>query len=272
MKKFTHNFLIGVLFLSFAFGLNCSQSNNQKPFQLRCLTYNIYHGEDMNGGSNLEAVAGIIKSVSADIVALQEVDKNVNRSHNIDLAAELGRLTGMHALFGKAMDYDGGEYGEAVLSRFPVIELVNHALPHSQGHEPRAALAVIAQLPNGEKFKFIGTHLDHPKNSPDRLQQAIKINEIVSSDSMPTILAGDLNDTPESEPIRILRGLWTDAAANSAQFTYPSVNPERRIDYILYYPKNRWRVTESQVLDEEIASDHRPVLTILELLPTRGVK
>lgn len=255
------------LFIFFLIFLNCSKSNSEKIVQVRCLSYNIYHGEDMNGGSNLESVASIIKSVSADIVALQEVDKNVSRSNGIDLAAELSRLTGMHFEFGKAMDFDGGEYGEAILSRYPILEHMNHALPFSPGHEPRAALAVIVQLPNGKKFKFIGTHLDHPKDSPDRIQQAKRINEIIKRDPMPTILAGDLNDMPGSEPIQILNQHWTDAALENAQATYPSDVPERRIDYIMFFPKNRWRVIDSRVLDEKIVSDHRPVLTVLELLP-----
>lgn len=257
---------VGLVFMTHIF-LNCSSSSSEKPFQIRCVTYNIYHGEDMNGESNLAAIAGIIDSVSADLVALQEVDKNVNRSHNIDIAAGLGRLTGMHSFFGKAMDYDGGEYGEAILSRFPILDSANYALPHSPGHEPRAAIAVVVGLPNGERIRFMGTHLDHLNNSPDRAKQAVRINEIVEHDSLPVILAGDLNDTPESESIKILKSRWTDTAKNNTQATYPSVNPERRIDYIMVLPENRWRVVESRVLAEKTASDHRPVLTVLDLLP-----
>ncbi len=267
MRRFIRTILfVALLFIANIF-LNCSQVNSQKPFQIRCVTYNIYHGEDMNGESNLTAVASILDSVSADLVALQEVDKNVNRSHNIDIAAELGRLTGMHSFFGKAMDYDGGEYGEAILSRFPILDSANYALPHSPGHEPRAAISVVVELPNGEKIRFMGTHLDHPKNSPDRVKQAVRINEIVEHDSLPVILAGDLNDTQKSESIKILKSRWTDAAKNNAEATYPSVNPERRIDYIMVLPENRWRMVESRVLAEKAASDHRPVLTVLDLLP-----
>ena len=93
---------------------------------VRVLTYNIFHGENMNGGSNLKRVAAIIDSLRIDIVALQEVDKNTNRANGLDLIAELETLTDMNGIFGKAMDYDDGEYGEGILSRYPLIEIKNN--------------------------------------------------------------------------------------------------------------------------------------------------
>jgi len=117
----------------------CTDVKIESPARVAVLTYNIYHGEDANGGSNLDAVAGIIKSLEPDLVALQEVDNKTARAKGLDLTAELSRRTGMHGVFGKAMDYDGGGYGEAVLSRYPVIETKNNPLPHSAKAEPRAA-------------------------------------------------------------------------------------------------------------------------------------
>jgi endonuclease/exonuclease/phosphatase family metal-dependent hydrolase len=121
---------------------SCPGAEIKSPVRISVLTYNIYHGEDANGGSNLDAVAGIINSLKPDLVALQEVDNKTGRAKGLDLTAELSRRTGMKGIFGKAMDYDGGGYGEAVLSRYPIIETKNNLLPHTAKAEPRAALEI----------------------------------------------------------------------------------------------------------------------------------
>src|SRR5438067_1970465 len=72
------------------------------------------------GGDNLPRVAELVRSTGADIVLLQEVDRGTNRSGHVDQPAVLARLTGFTASFGKSLDYDGGLYGIAVLSRWPV--------------------------------------------------------------------------------------------------------------------------------------------------------
>ena len=93
----------------------------EAPVRVTVLTYNIYHGEDANGGSTLDAVAKVINSLKPDLVALQEVDNKTTRAKGLDLTAELSQRTGMQGVFGKAMDFAGGGYGEAVLSRLPIL-------------------------------------------------------------------------------------------------------------------------------------------------------
>ncbi len=100
-----------------------------KPVRVRVLTYNIHHGAGTDGKTDLARTAGAIKRLTPDLVALQEVDKATTRSRGVDQAAELGRLTGMHFAFGKAMDFAGGQYGEAILSRYPLMEIQVHSLP-----------------------------------------------------------------------------------------------------------------------------------------------
>src|SRR3990172_3828554 len=84
-----------------------------EPLRVRVLTYNIHHGEGTDGRIDLARIAAVIQRLAPDVVALQEVDKLTSRSEGVDQAAELGRLTKLHAAFGKAMDYAGGEYGQA---------------------------------------------------------------------------------------------------------------------------------------------------------------
>jgi endonuclease/exonuclease/phosphatase family metal-dependent hydrolase len=173
----------------------------------------------------------------------------------------------MKGIFGKAMDYNGGGYGEAVLSRHPVIETKNNLLPHTAKAEPRAALEVLIELPGGMKIAFVGTHLDHQRDQSNRMMQANRIMELYENYDLPMVLAGDLNAVPGSDPINLLCRQWSDAAQDNPQPTFPSVKPARRIDYIMYKPKGRWKVVEVRVIDEKVASDHCPVFAVLELLP-----
>ena len=245
----------------------CTGAKLESPTRVAVLTYNIYHGEDANGGSNLDAVAGIINLLKPDLVAFQEVDNKTRRAKGLDLTAELSRRTGMKGIFGKAMDYDGGGYGEAVLSRHPIIETKNNPLPHTEKAEPRAALEIHIELPDGVKMAFVGTHLDHQRDQSNRMMQTKRIMELYENIDLPIILLGDLNATPGSDPINLLSRQWFDAARDNPQPTFPSTKPSRRIDYIMYKPKGRWKVVEVRVIDEKVASDHCPVFVVLELLP-----
>src|ERR1700731_1570832 len=99
------------------------------PRTLRVLTSNIHHGEGTDGRFDLSRLARVMKSVQPDVIALQEVDQGTERSGGVDQLAELERLTNMHAEFGKAMDYSGGGYGVAVLSRWPLLRNGTDPLP-----------------------------------------------------------------------------------------------------------------------------------------------
>lgn len=231
------------------------------------LSFNILHGATTKGDFDLEVIAKVIKDANPDFVALQEVDFKTNRAKGYDLATELGWRTKMASLFGRAMYYDGGEYGEAILSKYTFLKSQNVALPHQPNDEPRAALEVISILPSGDTISFIGTHLDHLKDETNRVAQAKKINEAFASNVHPSILAGDLNALPGSTPINILEKMWTPSFNRSnPQFTYPSDQPSKKIDYVLFYPENRWRVLETKVIADAIASDHCAYLVKLELL------
>ncbi|MHC4727748.1 MAG: endonuclease/exonuclease/phosphatase family protein [Planctomycetota bacterium] len=245
----------------------CAGVKPESPCRLSVLTYNIYHGEDANGNSNLDAVAGIINSLGPDLVALQEVDNKTTRAKGLDLTAELCQRTGMQGVFGKAMDYAGGGYGEAVLTRHPIIKQKNNLLPNTPNAEPRAALEIQIELPNKERVVFVGTHLDHLRDQINRMNQAGRIKELYQDYELPVILAGDLNARPGSDPINLLSSQWAYAAQDDPQPTMPSVRPRSKIDYIMYKPKDRWKVIDVRVIDEKVASDHCPVFAILELLP-----
>ena len=140
-------------------------------------------------------------------------------------------------------------------------------LPFSDGKEPRVALEIMTILPSNDTVVFVGTHLDHTSNEYDRITQATKINQAYSDAQYPTILAGDLNDFPGSSTIDILEEFWTSSYnKENPAFTYPSDNPTKKIDYIMFYPGNRWRILEVKVVCDSVASDHCAYLVVLELL------
>jgi endonuclease/exonuclease/phosphatase family metal-dependent hydrolase len=261
MKKYT--FLFVLLFVATS---AFSQPGTTEKSTLRVLTFNILHGATTRGDFNLDTIAAVIKEVQPDIVALQEVDFKTHRAKGYDLATELGWRTKMAPLFGKAMNFDGGGYGEGVLTRMPIISSRTIALPHSPENEPRAALEVTVELESGDTICFVGTHLEHQRNNPDRIDQTKKLNEVFVKNKYPTILAGDLNDTPDSEPIQILKKYWTDASGANPKPTFSSENPQRKIDYIFYRPENQWKVLESKVICNKVASDHCALLTVLQLV------
>ncbi|MCF7740972.1 MAG: endonuclease/exonuclease/phosphatase family protein [Candidatus Marinimicrobia bacterium] len=266
MRKILVRLLSVLYFL--LIGIVYSQSTAE-PVRLRFMTYNIYHGATQKGDFDLDLIASVINEQKPDLVALQEVDLWTNRAHNMDLALELAQRTDMIPLFGKAMSYDAGEYGEAVLSRFSFSRTKNHPLPYTSGKEPRAALQTVVELPTGQKISFIGTHLDHTSQDKNRIMQAKAINKIFKNCEMPTVLAGDLNARPQSEPIRLLEKIWHSSFQNPVP-TFPSPDPDRKIDYIMYKPENRWKVVSKKVVDEQVASDHCPVVVDIELLPGKN--
>lgn len=244
-----------------------SQAEQKSNRIVKVLSFNILHGATTQGDFDLDKIAHVIKSANPDFVAMQEVDFKTNRALKYDLVTELAYRTKLIPLFGKAMNYDDGEYGEGILSAYTFISSRNTALPYTPGNEPRAALEIITCLPSGDTIAFVVTHLDHLKIDQDRVAQAKKINEVFSLNKYPTILAGDLNDVPGSKTINILEELWASSYnPDELKFTYPSGNPTEKIDYVMFYPKHRWKVLETKVINDTIASDHCAYLVTLELL------
>lgn len=248
-------------------------SYGQQEFKV--MTYNIYHGENPTeqGTSNLKDIADLIREVQPDFVALQEVDSLTGRSASLsngvpqNLVQELAEMTDMHGYFGKAIDYDGGGYGEGILSREPV-QIRKVMLPIPNGGEDRAMLIAETQMTNGESFIFAGTHLCH-QFSENRLAQAKKINEVFEEMDQPSILVGDLNFVPDSEPYRTLENVWVDIAksAGTVEPTISFENPTRRIDYIFGLKKS---FSQFEIIDIEVLkvgySDHMPVVATIRII------
>lgn len=248
-------------------GAAIASAETQQP--LRVLSYNIHHGEGMDRKIDLPRIASVIKSVSPDFVMLQEVDRNVARSGDVDQATELGKLTEMHVVFGGNLKLGEGDYGNAILSRYPLSEVENRQLPNSDGGEPRGVLSASVTLPEthgGKTIRILGTHLDHRPAETDRLGSIDVITDFVAQDERMVIIGGDFNAIPASAVMKKFREQWK--LAGSGEFpTVPVAEPTRQIDYVGYRSPAPIAIGEVRVLDEAVASDHRAILAALILSP-----
>lgn len=231
---------------------------------LRVLSWNLHHGEGMDRVVDLERIARVIRESGADLVALQEVDVRTVRTGQVDQAEEYQRLTGLRGAFGKAIDFQGGAYGGLLLSRWPLEAFTVHRLPNPRNREQRIALSAGVTIPGFGDVRFVGVHLDATRTDEDRWEQGAALESLFGGGTVPAILAGDLNDRPESRTVRRLLERWEDAAGGNPEPTIPADQPEARIDYVLLRPPGRWRVQSVRVLPESLASDHRPVMVTLE--------
>jgi endonuclease/exonuclease/phosphatase family metal-dependent hydrolase len=256
--------LLSCLMLTGCAGRGSTQQT-EGPLTLRVMAYNVHHCGGMDGVVDVERIANIIKASNADLVALQEVDKDVPRSGNVDQAAELGRLTGMYARFGKAIDYAGGEYGQAILSRWPIDEFEVVMLPSEPDREQRIALAATIRG-DGKRpeILFVGAHLDHQGEQLRLPQMEALLQFLRDSRIKEQFVCGDMNAQPTSQTMQMAFEYLTDTTGDDA-LTLPAPNPNRKIDYIMFPKTQQWRVVHTEVLDEPVASDHRPVLAVLEL-------
>jgi endonuclease/exonuclease/phosphatase family metal-dependent hydrolase len=233
---------------------------------LRVLCYNIHHGRGMDNQVDLPRIAGVIRAAQPDLVALQEVDQRTARTNRVAQTDELAQLTGLHGHFCKQIPYEGGEYGQAVLSKWPIGKVTIHWLPGEPDREQRIAAAAEIEM-DGRALVFATTHLHH-NNAMFRQQQAAVLNEKLGSLPTPVIVAGDLNATPDSPPLELLRSVWSNATeGDQPRLSFPADRPERQLDYVLFRPSSAMRVVSHEVIDEAVASDHRPVLVVLEWSP-----
>jgi len=245
-----------------------AESPDRRARTLRILSYNIHHAQGVDGRLDVHRIAAIIRAAKPDLVALQEVDRRTLRSERVDQPAALARLTGMQVVFEKNIDFQGGEYGNAILSKLPILKHQNTLLPSYDAGEQRGLLVAEIQLGGGDKqtVRFLATHLDHRRDDRERLAGAAKINALIgNTPEAPAILAGDLNAVPSSAVLKRLQTSWS-VLSNTPQPTVPVNNPRRQIDYVLVRPARLWKLVEMQVLDERLASDHRPILAVLQLL------
>ena len=228
----------------------------------RLMTYNIHHAEGLDGKIDVLRIAQLIQRERVDIVALQEVDKGVERTARRDLAAEIAELTGMGCVFSNNFHYQGGEYGNALLTRFPVVRATNAHYAMVREGEQRGLLQTVLKVHDRE-LVVMNTHIDHRPDDSERFLNAAEIAVHARSyGARPLLLCGDFNDLPGSRTHARLKETFDDGwqmAGNGEGFTFSAGQPRKRIDYIWIskggplVPLKLWVVASE-------ASDHLPLV------------
>jgi len=236
---------------------------------IKVMTYNIHHANppSENGKIDMAAIARVINQEKPDLVALQEVDIHTERSgKKLDQARELARLTGLKSFFMKALDYQGGEYGIAVLSKLPILDSAGYLLPRDPalGGEDRAVASITVQLPGNKKIIFASTHLDLEEGN--RLSQAKALIGHFEKSGLPMVLGGDFNALKGSPVIDLFDRHFTRTCRDDCAPTIPVTNPNRTIDFIMFKPTSRFKVLNTRVIVEQYASDHLPVVAEMEIV------
>ena len=232
---------------------------------LRVMSYNIHVGVGMDKKLDLQRIADVIKQEKPDLVGLQEVDRGVKRTEGKDEIAELAKMTEMHSAFAHNVDFQGGQYGVAILSRFPITNTVHRKFENKRVAERRGMLRVEVNV-GGRTLNFVTTHLDY-QYADSRLFETEQLLKLLEGVKGPLIVTGDFNDEPAGSSYQLMLGgfedSWVRSRAKGDGFSYPADKAVKRIDYIFTAPrtvkaKRAWIVNT-------LASDHLPLVADVEI-------
>lgn len=222
---------------------------------LKLMSYNIKNANGMDNVCNFQRIANVINNTSPDVVAIQEVDSMTNRSGQKYVLGEIAERTQMHGYFAPAIDYDGGKYGIGLLTKQVPLRLQSLPLP---GREEARTL-ILAEFTD---YIYCCTHMSLTEE--DRMKSLELVKAFTSSSTKPLFLAGDMNAEPESGFIKELQKDF-QILSNPKQHTFPAPDPKETIDYIATLKQNAkgFAVISAKVINEPMASDHRPILVEL---------
>ena len=246
---------------------------SRKRVHLNVMSYNIHVGVGMDKKQDLPRIAEVIKRSGADVVGLQEVDRGVRRTGRVDEIAELARLTKMDYAFAHNLDYQGGQYGVAVLSRFPILAIDHRRFANVRERERRGFIRVEVEV-GGRRLNFVTTHLDY-QFADGRLFETRQLLDALRDVRGPLVVSGDFNEEPGGAVCDLMRAAgfadgWardrrSAGLSNGDGLTYPADKPKKRIDYIFYRGVGEDRPPDkaedaSATVPDTLASDHRPVV------------
>jgi endonuclease/exonuclease/phosphatase family metal-dependent hydrolase len=260
MKKiFLFAFAVLVIQIVPAAGLN----GKGRDKEIKVITYNIHHGNPPaeKGKIDLDAIAEVISNSKADFALLQEVENGTTRSFGINQAKELSQKSGLrYYLFFKAIDFAGGDYGIAIISRFPADSSKSIHLYAQEGGEQRVMGLIYTSIPGFGKLCIATTHFDLPNKI--RTVQVTQADSILKAESMPVIFGGDLNAQPDSPEMKILFDNYLTSGLPH-KFTFPNKNPDRTIDYLFTGKKSGFKIKDYRVIENIDSSDHLPLTMTL---------
>ena len=229
---------------------------------MRIMTYNIRAGRGMDGRLSLARIAQVIEAESPDVVALQEVDSKRRRTTYQDQAHMLAEQLGYHCAFVHARRWTQGEYGNAILSRYPMRDFRRLALPKPARLPVEARCLLQCRLAHPEGDVWIwNTHLGLLA-AERRAQVAAMVQEFLLHQELPLVLCGDFNCRPRSKEII---GLGLHLERVLSQRTFPGFLPVVHLDHVFHTRHLRVdRTFVPKTMLARRASDHLPLVVDLE--------
>jgi endonuclease/exonuclease/phosphatase family metal-dependent hydrolase len=245
--------------------------------QLRVLSYNIHRAIGVDRRFRPERIVEILAHQAADVVLLQEVDDGAPRSHELDLARELARaLDYPHYAVGHNVTLRKGRYGNATLSRYPILRERNIDLTIGS-RKRRGCQHSRIRVGSGEGGREIDVfNLHLGLSARERAQQVGRLVHSAEYASIepdrPCVVGGDFNDwRSRLQPIftEILDFRCATArggAKNGAIRTYPAFSPTAGLDRIFYRgPLRATAARTCRLRLSRVASDHLPIVADFEL-------
>lgn len=227
-------------------------------FPVRIVNYNLHNGFDVDGHLGMEAIARVIEAEDPDVVGLQEVSRGWVVNGSLDMLTWLSQRLEMPHIYGPVT---GPLWGNAMLSRYPILEWESVALPPEGLLFFRGYLWAQLDLGEGQELRVVTAHLHHIREDADVRAQQVQVLLDFWDRKDRTVIMGDFNarkDDPEAQMIRDT-GLADvlDLAGIDPGYTVPSEAPKYRIDYIWLSPD---LTAEEVVIPASEASDHMPVV------------
>lgn len=222
--------------------------------ELRVASYNIHRCVGTDSVYRPGRIVEVIRELDADVLGLQEVDAFVmhKEGHQLDLIA---KETGYELVVGATMYWENAEYGNAILTRLPILSSRNHDIT-VHPFEPRGALE--AEIDAwGRPVRVLNTHLG--LRFLERRHQVHRLLRIVSQrKELPLVLLGDFNEWIPR--VGCTKTLAHHFATHGHLRTYPSPRPLFSLDRI--YVNQPDRLLAAEVISNPLArraSDHLPV-------------
>jgi endonuclease/exonuclease/phosphatase family metal-dependent hydrolase len=231
---------------------------NTRSRSIRLMTWNIHGAVGTDGRFNIERITDIIKGHAPDVIAIQEVDSRrlvAGIRSPFDLLRE---AVGDHGIHAKSITTADGDYGQMLVSRWPLRASAVHDISHAN-REPRRAIETEVSTDTGT-IRVIAAHLGLKLG--ERRFQAQRLLEIVKKNPTPTVMLGDFNDW--FWPGSLRDALRHEFPARTGHSTYPSRFPIFRLDRVFCWPRH---TLVRSFVDREArhASDHLPLIADVAL-------
>lgn len=261
LKKSIGRLFALVLTLSCTLVFSSSQSFAQSADGFKIMSYNVRNGRGLDEKTDYARISAVINAEKPEVAAIQELDQKTRRSNGVDVLEEFAKLTNMIPLYGPAINYQGGKYGIGILSKEKPLSVKYYPLP---GREEERCL-LVAEF---EKFVFCCSHWSLTEEDRDATVGIVTAK--MKEQKKPVFICGDFNAELNEKSIKELKKNWT--TLNSDAPTFPANKPAVHIDYICGADPNGkisaddWKkaIKKTYVVDEKVASDHRPIVVVLD--------